>query len=207
MLVNLIAVLSASGSAFTLLEFFLSKSAKERVSDYLIRGWFRLANIKGWSILPWLRRPRNRFLFSFAVVGCMAGGFYLLGIRESFLWVLMPVILVPVLFVGLEIVENIVEEGALFSLACTVLMCVAFGALAFLFPDAVAWRFFLSVSIFMMLFNLLAVLPMAVIRLTMYALKGCELMMRRMAEYEKGPVLACGLVLGTIAAAVKAFFG
>lgn len=206
MITNLIAAVSAFGSAFALADFFLSKSAKDRISNYLISAWFKLSTVKGWSILPWLRTGWHRLLFSLAVVGCMAACFYAIGIRDKFVWVLMPIVLVPVLAAGFDVVENIIEDGILFSLATTIFVCVFFGILTWLFPGG-PWSLFLSLGVLLVAFNLLAVLPMIGIRLAMYFLKGCELTLRRMAEYEKGPVLACSVVLGTIAAGVKAFLG
>lgn len=209
---NTIAAISATGSIFLLIDFLLSDHAKKVILHHVTKLWFWLDDAKKWRTFDWLR-GRPLLLFSFgmfvsalvlSIAGWAADGIFL---SLGFLALLVPAAMTgPAV---LRIVVGGTRYGYLILPVVLVMISLNIYDLVrdLNGPQLGVVRILLIGYFFTFTaFAVLACLPLWLIPAVKILLRGLELVVRRLAEYPKGPLLGVSAVLGAFAGAIKSFF-
>lgn len=226
MVASALIVLSLAVTVLAVLDFLLSENQKKLVADTVIATWNVLDEARKWSFADWLKNPRASawLAISLALFYILAQSAMLLSVRTELhedLWVI-PVFISAVFalilaFITLPIFSRLLKlgkrlwyvsiaAGALYALALVLLHHYsndsefreeAFAAFLIVGVPA-AILFFASLTIFFA-------------RFLAYAASGIlfvsELIVRRIAEYPKGPIIAISAIFGGLVSLVKMFSG
>jgi hypothetical protein len=234
MIASALISLSVAVALLTLLDLFLSETQKTWLSNLFIKIWSGLDEAKVWSTVGWMKDPRAKWCLAIGL-GLLqtvpSGITYGLTSRTDFVAVLANVTFVPLLvgfgtliFVLItlpifELLLNFIRGKSMIRALCLVMalavslmvvnaliqilveslepgLALVFGIiLGILTLPAV----FISVaSIAMLVALMLAYIASAVLYVV-------EFLVRRIAEYPKGPVLALSAFFGGVVALIKAF--
>jgi len=215
---NAIASLGIAVVIFGALNFLLSNSQKQVLSETAVKLWNWLDEAKKLPLLQFLRQKNVRFVlagFGFLVV-C---GYTLLLISGSsstqYFEHIAAVISVGVCGIGLWMIpftlaakssiDTLVRATLFLALAC--LPLTAFFAFTTQQPGVLISDDFIvpliATVVAFLLWCCIAV-PLMLIYSAIAILYVFELLTRRVAEYPKGVLLACSLIFGSMAAILKA---
>jgi hypothetical protein len=222
--------LCAAVAVLKLLDLFLSPAQKTWLSNAVIKAWNVLDEAKAWSFADWLKRPRSiwwlavsltllsicfqlwlertretlpadyipsgplQMFLNTAFIGIivllMARLIFARLLRFTSMTQLSGRLFIILIFVGIVYallgisIEKLIEENS--SVALILMLVFA--------PVTIALLCVLAVF-----------LSMAMVYLASAILYVGEFVVRRIAEYPKGPVLALSTLLGGVVALIKAF--
>jgi hypothetical protein len=234
MLATLLISLSGGVAVLTLADLFLSNTQKTWLSNAVIKAWSVLDEAKGWSLTDWLKQPRARWWLAISV-GLFMAAYYILmthhtgrtlhellvvlpedaAVLDFFLYLLGATLIGTfIVFVSLPIFARLlnVSRGRLaIILLCSLaaVYLIAFFA-DFALEDEQPWLFLLGtfgliIALIFVLCVLMIFVSIAVAYIASAVLFVGEFVVRRIAEYPKGPVLALSAFFGGIVALIKAF--
>src|SRR5262249_21259032 len=216
MLGTLLIWLSVAVAILAIVDLFLSDSQKAWLSNAVIKTWNILDEAKGWSFTDWLKEPRAAWWLAMALP-------LLLGLVFSAIGNWM---------VAVERAGQLAQANDyLMTDDYWIWMTVAFPLMialscfifAFLTQRIFAWllklgslRRLAKIYAITCLFLTLPLTLLIFCLLTIFAARGLaylasgifytgEFIVRRIAEYPKGPVLALSALCGGIVALIKAF--
>jgi hypothetical protein len=232
MLATLLISLSGAVAVLTLLDLFMSNAQKTWLSNVVTKAWDVLDEAKSWSFTDWLKQPRARWWLAISL-GVIMASYQIfmaqlleadkargMGAAENALgdFLVGALTAIVVVFLSRLIFARLLNLSwgrlavILFcALAATVLITVC---IEFLFKAEPGSFFILGgVGLIMALFPILIVLfcvltiilSIAVAYIASAILYVGEFVVRRIAEYPKGPILALSALFGGIIALIKAF--
>lgn len=230
MLANLLIFLSASVATLALLDIFLSDGQKAWLSNLTIRVWNLLDEVKRWSIMDWFKNPRATWWLAASFSSLVLFGMLIRYYEDESLrqddntiyFVLYTLVMIVILLlfsrwifsrllpyltgpffwrrIGIVFVAAMIPYGIclalIFNLDDIQRMLPTWMIVVFLF------MFFLPVATI-----LICVITILYARLLAYVagafLYVGEFVVRRIAEYPKGPVLAVSAVFAAALALIK----
>jgi hypothetical protein len=231
-LANLVIVLSVVVGAFALLDIFLNDKQKAKLSDFVTRVWNWLDDARRLRYLDWMRRkPVKRvamiaaplvavsviYLLMFLLLddddkdfliwkvfeeswiflcSTLAGGiltiWIILSARSTHMMMLIAVVILFLL--AAPWIDYLLLDQFFLTLMSTPNQSFAFGeAGAFMIIGLMVFPFCLAILV-----------PLTCIYLIVVCLAVGEFIVRRIAEYPKGPILAGSGAVGSIVAVIKA---
>jgi len=233
MLASALIVLSLTVTVLAVLDFLLSETQKKLVADTVIATWNILDEARKWSFSDWLKNPRASWWFaiSFGLSAALSQAAMMPTIMkyhelagEGFprhAWI-------PLLFLGAvsgliftlitrPIFSRLLKLGKRLwyvLIVASALYGLAFTSLAYSDTNSDLQTFGLAVYLVVGMPTgiLLMVLFMIFFaRFLAYIASGVlfvgELIVRRIAEYPKGPIIAISAIFGGVVSLVKIFSG
>jgi hypothetical protein len=224
MLANLLLTLTAGVALLALLDLFLDDAQKASLSKWVALIWNYLDDLRTLSLVDWIRQPTARLWMAvcFAVAILVFGSLGIATIvtisKEAY--ILVTVISMLYVAVGLLIIAQLLDfmfKRQLWFRLSTVL----FGGIAILFVMllllvtvselrltyiAIPLLIFIMVPLSMVV-SCAAILfiSIALAYVATAALYVGEFVVRRIAEYPKGPILALSAIFGSLVALIKVF--
>jgi hypothetical protein len=229
MLATLVIWLSVAVIVLKLVDLFLSQAWKTWLSNSAIKTWNALDEAKAWSFADWLRKPRAIWWLAVSLTILMiCFQLWLERLREKLPDYTSPGQLQTFLgtaFIGITILlmarlifarilrfNSMVQLSGrlLILLICVgivyVVLAISIDKLLGERPAVAVPLMFVFAPVTIILLCVLAVfLSMAMAYLAGATLYVGEFVVRRIAEYPKGPVLALSALLGGIVALIRAF--
>jgi hypothetical protein len=233
MLSNFISAIAIAVVLIAALDQALSAAAKERLELATVRVWSLLDGLKSLSFLYWIRKFRGLFLVGLPIFALLLTVEYkgeipqplvnLIGIK-AYVLVLAPFVLASAfgsLFIWLALRPKS-PKGILFN--AIILATIAYFVLRMHW--GVYWLYYIApylpgfdwlaypeggdifVSVFvhmLIIFSACVILPVLFALFAQGVLLILEFLVRRIAEYKKGPLYAVGAILGSIAIVLKEF--
>jgi hypothetical protein len=231
MLANLLITLSAAVAILALLDLFLSERQKALLTKWVTSAWSYLDDLRSLSLIDWLRNPNAHvwlgitFVLLFVSVAIWstvvwylrsntATVFMVLAIAILILdWVFeILVFLIPAIFA--TILSFLVHRHFALKLLATVLVAAIPFYLFFVFYHFAETQSNLLYSFFILLFlasgllylcGSVVLISIALTYVATAVLYVSEFVVRRIAEYPKGPILACSALFASLSAFMKAF--
>jgi hypothetical protein len=223
MLATLLIWLSVAVAVLALVDLFLSTAQKDWLSNVVLKLWSILDEAKGWSFADWLKEPRSTWWLagSFGLLYCIYQVW--LDMRHQQTpeeWPYLLVLVIPGFIFAMVMrpifarLLKFTSGKALFRKLATIALLTLI-ANAVLIPilalTGVEWIFIpglllLGIPSFFVLLCLLTILVARVLAYLFSAILYVgEFLVRRIAEYPKGPVLAISVFFGGMIALIKAF--
>jgi hypothetical protein len=230
MLATLVIWLSVAVVCLKLVDILLSQAWKTRLSNAAIKTWNVLDEAKAWSFADWLRKPRAIWWLAISLTLLMicfhlwlerareksAPDYTPLGQLQTFL--VTAFLGITILLMARLIFARLLRFNSMTQLSgrlLILLICVgiSYALLGFTInklldeqPKVAVILMLVIAPVTVALLCLLAVfLSIALAYLASAFLYVGEFVVRRIAEYPKGPVLALSALLGGVVALIKAF--
>jgi hypothetical protein len=222
MLASALIVLSLTVTVLAVLDFLLSEAQKKVVADGAIATWNVLDEAKKLSFTDWLKKPRtNRWLaitfgFSCALYGGAVlefgspyMGWILILFTSVTTFLLFALITLPIFSQLLKLDTRVwymlIAVGVVY-VPCSFLVSPGWPE----WPPPLGYSAIMLVMLFMFLV-LFASLMISIARILAYVASGVlfagELIVRRIAEYPKGPIIAISAIFGGLVSLIKIFSG
>jgi hypothetical protein len=229
MIANLLIVTGFISGVFGMLDAFMSDQQKKSVEMLTLRAWYRLNNAKRVTTSDWLFRKENRgWLVGITVV--IFAAFALPLFFTNFIrldedpWHTLGTLFVVLVFsilgavvgrIVLLVVLNgkqgwiaakvsllaLVLPAALYGFDKTCSSCVGHTNIAV----ELLYLTVMTVLAVPLVFLIIAALPVGVVRIAVLVLTVSEFVVRKIAEYPKGVVLAISTIVTGVGGVLKAF--
>jgi len=219
MIGNILVSVSLAVVTIALLDLFLSESQKQSIEESLIHVWNRLDELKHANFYSLLAKRKNREIF----VGIAVVLSLLIAQGVAPILFLTPVgilLTAAAIFAIYEKIANYIFSASTLVQAIgrtsIVLACsVSFNILQFFgIGSQVIIRSLNDVQIIVLILRVLTgsalitwivlIIPLTVLPVVRGALYASELIIRRVAEYPKGPLIAVGILFSAIAGIINA---
>ncbi|MBR1252270.1 hypothetical protein JQ634_00975 [Bradyrhizobium sp. AUGA SZCCT0240] len=221
MTANILIGLGTAVFVLALLEILLSEEQKRSLANGVVQIWNILDDIKARSYLDWLRHGRSVPRMFFVLAICLLSAFFLviasanteeLGYRVLIAGMLLasPFILLTAKFVisrlfvpagAFETIVRIILMALILCLPGWLGLSISEAANPFIRVVAAALALY---TFGMLLIWFVAAAPLVFSYVLMALLGTSEFVVRRIAEYPKGPLLAVSGLIAAVAAFTKA---
>jgi hypothetical protein len=220
MLANLVIAGGVTITSLALLELLLTDSQKQQLERLLVRSWSWLDDLRDWSLSDWLKTARNKRRFMAATIAVFLA--LILGIKVAVPdvpWPKLFLFLLAAALVAAPWTFLVMTRLPLYDVTSR-LYIAAFAAVALFFVIPAVDTTFLvrlgaghwlrwpihALTIVLWVTTLLVAIASSPFVIAIFAsmiLGVVEFVVRRIAEYPKGPIIGISILVASIVGLVK----